>query len=90
MIALRVLILLLVLAALFISAIPVLILLDLLGGGTGGGLCQGGMTACPIRYTSGPALAMYLTLALLADVLLIRVVSRLLRHLDRQRLSAPP
>ncbi|HUO46726.1 MAG TPA: hypothetical protein VM470_07835 [Acidimicrobiia bacterium] len=89
MIGLRVLILLLVLAALFIAAVPVLVLLDLLGGGTGGGLCPDGMAACPIRYTSGPALAMYLTLALMADVALIRMVSRLLRHLDRQRISAP-
>ncbi len=89
MIGLRILILLLVLIALVVAAVPVLILLDLLAGGTGGGLCPAGMTACPIRYTSAPALAMYLTLALLGDVALIRVVSRLLRNLDRRHLSAP-
>lgn len=85
MIALRLLILILVLAALVIAAVPVLVLLDLLGGGTGGGICPDGLTACPIRYTSGPALAVYLTLALMVDVALIRLVSRLLRRLDRRR-----
>jgi hypothetical protein len=34
-------------------------------------------------------LAVYLTIALLADVALIRGVSRLLRRLDRDRVSAP-
>jgi hypothetical protein len=87
MIALRFLILLLVLAALVIAAVPVLVLLDLLRGGTGGGICPDGMSACPSRYTSGPALAMYLTFALLVVVSLIRVASRLLRHLDRRRLN---
>jgi hypothetical protein len=83
MVALRILILVLVLVALVVAAVPVLILLDLLGGGTGGGLCPAGLSACPIRYTSAPALAMYLTLALLIDVALIRLASRLLRRLNR-------
>ena len=89
MIGLRLLILLLVLAALFVAAVPVLILLDLVGGGSGAGLCPGGLESCPLRYTSGPMLAVYLTIALLADVALIRGVSRLLRRLDRERVSVP-
>jgi hypothetical protein len=89
MILLRILILILVLAALLIAAVPVLVLLDLLSGGTGGGLCPGGISSCPQRYTSGPALAAYLTLGLIAVVGLIRLISLLLRRLDRRRISAP-
>ncbi len=89
MIGLRILILVLVLAALLVAAVPVLILLDLVGGGSGAGLCPEGLDACPLRFTSGPMLAVYLTVALMVDVALIRVASRLLRRLDRQRVSAP-
>jgi hypothetical protein len=77
--AVRALILVLVVAGLAIAAIPVLILLNLLGGGAGWGLCPDGLTACPQRYTSGPALAGYLMVSLLVIVSLIRVASRLLR-----------
>lgn len=83
MAGLRALILLLVLAALVIAAVPVLVLLNLLGGGSGFGLCAGGLSACPQRFTSGPALAAYLTLSLLAVVALIRVVTHLLRRVRR-------
>jgi hypothetical protein len=78
---LRALILILVLAALAIAAVPVLVLINLLGGGTGWGLCQGGLTSCPQRFTSGPAMAMFLTLSLLAVVALIRIVTHLLRRI---------
>jgi hypothetical protein len=89
MIGLRILILVLVLAALLVAAVPVLILLDLVGGGTGAGLCPDGLEACPLRFTSGPTLAVYLTISLMVVVALIRVASRLLRRLDRQRVSEP-
>ena len=83
MAGLRALILILVLAALVIAAVPVLVLINLLGGGTGFGLCAGGLKACPQRFTSGPTLAAYLTLSLLAVVALIRVVTHLLRRVRR-------
>jgi hypothetical protein len=83
MAGLRALILILVLAALLIAAIPVLVLLNLLGGGTGFGLCAGGLSACPQSFTSGPALAAYLTVSLLTVVALIRVVTDLLRRVSR-------
>jgi hypothetical protein len=83
MAGLRALILVLVLAALLIAAVPVLVLLNLLSGGTGFGLCEGGLTDCPERFTSGPALAGYLTLSLLLVVALIRIVTHLLRRARR-------
>lgn len=78
---------LLVLLAIGLAALPVLVLLDLLGGGTGYGLCEGGLSDCPQRYTAGPALAVYLAVALMAVVALIRIVIHLYRRLQRHRLN---
>ena len=89
MILLRVLILVLILAALGVAVVPVMVLINLLGGGTGFGLCPQGLSACPQRYTSGPALATYLTLSLMVVVGLIRVVSHLLRRLHPRTFNEP-
>ena len=83
MVLLRVLILVLILMALAVAVVPVMVLINLLSGGSGFGLCPAGLSACPQRYTSGPALATYLTLTLLVVVGLIRVVTHLLRRLHR-------
>jgi hypothetical protein len=85
MVWLRALLMVLVLLAIGIAALPVLVLLDLLGGGTGFGLCEGGLAACPQRYTAGPALAAYLVVSLLLVVALIRAVTHLYRRLQRHR-----
>ena len=89
MILLRLLILVLILLALGVAVVPVLVLINLLGGGTGFGLCPSGLSACPQRYTSGPALAAYLTLSLMIVVGLIRVVSHLLRRLHPPTFNEP-
>lgn len=88
MIALRVLILVLILVALAVAVVPVMVLINLLGGGSGFGLCPEGLAACPKRYTSGPALAAYLTLTLMIVVGLIRVASHLLRRLHPRILDS--
>ena len=85
MVWLRALLLILVLLAVGLAALPVLVLLDLLRGGTGYGLCEGGLAAGPERYTAGPALAVYLVLSLMAVVALIRMVTHLYRRLQRHR-----
>lgn len=89
MVLLRVLILALILVALAVAVVPVMVLINLLSDGTGFGMCPGGISACPLRYTSGPALAAYLTLTLMIVVGLIRVVSHLLRRLNRQTSGGP-
>jgi hypothetical protein len=85
MVWLRALLLILVLLAVGLAALPVLVLLDLLRGGTGYGLCEGGLAACPERYTAGPALAVYLVLSLMAVVALIRIVTHLYRRIQQHR-----
>jgi hypothetical protein len=85
MVWVRALLLLLVLLAIGLAALPILVLLDLLGGGTGYGLCEGGLSACPERYTAGPVLAVYLVISLMLVVALIRIVTHLYRRLQRHR-----
>ena len=83
MLGLRLLIVVLVLVALIVAALPVLVLLNLLGGGTGFGLCAGGLQACPDRFTAGPALAAYLVVILMIVVALIRLATNLYRRISR-------
>ena len=73
--------LLLVVAAVGIGMVPILVLIDLLDGGTGWGLCPGGLGACQKPYSTGAELIVLLTLALFLTVLGIRLLMRLARCL---------
>ena len=73
--------LLLVVAAVGIGMVPILVLIDLLDGGTGWGLCPGGLDACQKPYSTGAELIVLLTLALFLTVLGIRLLMRLARRL---------
>lgn len=68
--------------AVAIAAIPVLVMIDLLGEGTGFGLCPNGLEACVKPYSTGPEFAVILTLALFLVVLAIRLLMRLARYLQ--------
>ena len=72
----------LVLVAIAIGVVPILVLIDLLDGGTGYGLCPGGIEACDKPYTTGAELLVVLALALFLTVLGIRLLIRLARRLD--------
>jgi len=41
-------------------AVPILVLADLAGGGSGWGLCPGGLSTCSTSYFAGPELAIIL------------------------------
>jgi hypothetical protein len=86
---LRVLVLLLVLAAVLVAAVPILVLLDLLQGGTGYGLCPGGLEACRNPMTATGELIVILTVALLLVVAMIRAAVRLARQVEERRLGTP-
>ncbi len=77
----RVLALLMTLAAIAIAAVPLLILIDLLSGGTGYGLCAGGIEACHRPYSAGPELMLVMSGALFALVLGIRLLMKVVRRL---------
>ena len=76
---------LLILAALVLAVIPPAILVDLLTGGTGYGLCEGGLGECDTAYMTGPMLAGRVLLGLLVVTLCIRLVSRLVDRIESRR-----
>lgn len=72
----------LILVAIGIGIVPILVLIDLLDGGTGWGLCPGGIESCDKPYSTGAELVVILALGLFLTVLGIRLLMRLARRLD--------
>jgi len=72
---------LLVVTAVAIGIVPILVLIDLLDGGTGWGLCPGGIEACDKPYSNGAELIIVLSLAMFLTVFGIRLLMRLARRL---------
>lgn len=70
--------------AVVLAAVPILVMVDLLGGGTGYGLCANGLELCDNPYSTAAELAVLLTLALFGTVLLIRLLMRLARKLQAE------
>jgi hypothetical protein len=67
--------------AIGIALIPILVLIDLLDGGTGWGLCPQGIEACNNPYTTAAEFGILLTFGLFLSVLGIRLLMRLARRL---------
>jgi hypothetical protein len=80
--------LVLILAAVALAAVPLLVLLDLAGGGDGYGLCPGGITRCRNPYSAAPQLSIALTVGLFVVLGGLRVTT----HLDHRfrRGAVPP
>lgn len=72
----------LVLVAIGIGVVPILVLIDLLDGGTGYGLCPGGIEVCDKPFSTGAELIIVLAIGLFLTVLGIRLLMRLARKLD--------
>lgn len=72
----------LVLVAVGIGVVPILVLIDLLDGGTGYGLCPNGLEACDKPYSTGAEMIIILSLGLFFTVVGIRLLIRLARRLD--------
>lgn len=68
--------------AIGIAVVPILVLIDLLDGGSGWGLCPAGLQACANPYTTAAEFAVILTLGFLASVMGIRLLMRLARRLQ--------
>ena len=73
---------LLVVVAIAIGIVPILVLIDLLDGGTGWGICPQGLELCDKPYSTGAELIVILTLGLFATVASIRLLVRLSRRLQ--------
>jgi hypothetical protein len=78
----RLAVFILVLVAIAIGIVPILVLIDLLGGGTGWGLCPGGIELCDKPYSTGAELIIVLTIGLFLTVAGIRLLVRLARRMD--------
>ncbi len=85
MTGLRVFIALAIVAIIAISALPLLVVLDLVGGGDGWGLCPDGLSSCRSSYFDGPELAAILTVLVFGLLLLVRMAQRAQRRLQRLR-----
>lgn len=81
---LRLLVFVLIGAALLIAVVPLLVLLSLVQGGSGFGLCPDGLGSCRNPYTAAPELTATLTVALLVVVALIRILMRSARRLQAE------
>lgn len=63
--------------AVALAAVPILVLISLLDGGTGYGLCPAGLELCDKPYSTGAEMAVLLVLALFGVVLTIRMLMKL-------------
>ena len=84
----RLLVFLLGAAAIALAAVPLLVLIDLVGGGTGYGLCPNGLEACEKPYTTAAEFMVILTIGLGLAVLAIRLLMRLARRLQEESYQA--
>ena len=92
MTALRVLMVVLVLAIIGVAALPLFVVSDLMSGGDGYGLCSDGLTSCRTSYFDGPELAATIVVVVFLLVAALRLVQIAMRRLNQsrsQRLSGP-
>lgn len=82
LIALRVTLGILILAAAAVAVVPLLVLVDLTTGGSGWGLCPAGLEACTNSYFTGPELFVLLIVALFALLGGIAICMKRLRILQ--------
>jgi hypothetical protein len=82
---LRVVSIVLVLAAVALAVVPLVVIFDLAGGGDGLGLCPGGLDRCRNPYTAAPELAFLLTVGLFVVLGGLRMTQRALRRTQRRR-----
>ena len=85
MTTLRIIIGLLIAAAIAVALIPLWVLLDLHEGGSGWGLCADGLNTCRNGYFSGFEMLGTVTLALFVILMMIALCVRIMRVMERRR-----
>jgi uncharacterized RDD family membrane protein YckC len=78
----RVIVILLIVAIAAVALVPMLVLIDLVSGGDGWGLCPDGLVGCRSSYFDGPELAAGLSILVFVLLLLLRMA------LHAQRMAA--
>jgi cytochrome c biogenesis protein CcdA len=82
---LRIIIGVLLIAVVLVAVVPLLVLLDLAGGGGGYGVCPGGLGECEIPYTAWLELAAALVLMIFGLIALLRLTMKVVRREERRR-----
>lgn len=82
--SIRILILGLIAAAIGVAVVPILVMLDLLDGGTGWGLCPNRIESCDVPYTTPFEFLLILAVVMFLVVLAIRLVMKLARRLQAE------
>jgi hypothetical protein len=85
--AVRIVIVLIVAAIVAVTLVPMLVLLDLAGGGDGWGLCDGGLDSCRAAYFEGPELLAGLAVLLFLLLMLLRLALHARRLLEERSRS---
>lgn len=85
MTAIRVIIGILIALLVAVTLLPMLVLLDLVGGGDGWGLCSDGLASCRTSYFSGLELAAILMILAFVLMFLLRLALHGQRMVDRRK-----
>ena len=86
----RTLVIAIVTAIIAVSLLPLVVMLDLLGGGDGFGLCRGGIGSCRTSYFDGPELVGVLGVVLFLLVVALRAALSAERAVERRDEKAEP
>lgn len=76
--------------ALVVASFPMLILVNLAEGGTGYGMCAGGITACDMAYLTPVELLVRLLLLMMVLVALVRAIVVIWGKISPQTQGQPP
>lgn len=90
MVWLRLIVAVLLLGAFAVAVIPLLVLIDLVSGGTGYGLCAAGIRECVFGYLRPVELVAWLAGSLFVFVAAIRIVVRLSSRFTGRAGTPPP
>jgi hypothetical protein len=88
MVPLRIIIGVLIVAAVGVAVVPLVVLLDLHEGGTGWGLCDAGVEGCTNSYFAGFEMLAGVAIALAVILALIALCIRLMRWLERRQMRS--
>jgi hypothetical protein len=83
LIVFRILLGVLIAVAVATALVPMLVIADLAGGGSGWGLCPEGIGTCSTSYFAGPELLAILLVVLFATLAGVAVCTRWIRRLER-------
>lgn len=70
-----------------VAIVPLVALVDLVGGGDGLGLCPNGITSCRTSYFDGPELLGILTILLLLLLMTLRAAFHVRRLIEIRRVD---